>query len=111
MANQFVKKLTINVGTSSSTVYTAGATTRATIIGINVANTTTGPITVSILFYDNANTRLGYIVKDVLIAKGTSLAAIGGDQKLVTEPNDQIRVISSTATSADVIVSALEITP
>ena len=110
MANQFVKKLTVNVGTSASTVYTAGATTRATIIGINIANTTASSITVSIQFYDSANTRTGYIVKDVTIAKGTALAAIGGDQKLVTEPNDQIKVISSAATSADVIVSALEIT-
>ena len=110
MANQFVKKLTIDVGVTASTVYTAGATTRATIIGINIANTTAGPITVSIQFYDNANTATGYIVKDVVIAKGTSLAAMGGDQKLVAEPNDQIKVISSAATSADVIVSALEIT-
>ena len=110
MANQFVKELTINIGTSASTVYTAGSTTRATIIGINIANTTTSSITVSIQFYDSANTRTGYIVKDVVIARGTSLAAIGGDQKLVTEPNDQIKVISSAASSADVIVSALEIT-
>jgi hypothetical protein len=110
MANQFVKELTINVGTSDTTVYTAGATTRATIIGINIANTTAGPITVSIKLYDSANTRTGYIVKDVVIARGTSLAAMGGDQKLVTEPNDLIRVVSSVATSADVIVSALEIT-
>lgn len=110
MANQFVKELTINVGTSATTVYTAGATTRATIIGINIANTTASSITVSIQFYDSANTRTGYIVKDVAIAKGTSLAAMGGDQKLVTEPNDQIKVVSSAVSSADVIVSALEIT-
>jgi hypothetical protein len=110
MANQFVKKLTINVGTSASTVYTAGSTTRATIIGINVANTSASSITVSIQLYDSANTRTGYIVKNVTIAKGTALAAMGGDQKLVVEPNDQIKVISTVAGSADVIVSALEIT-
>ena len=110
MANQFVKKLTVDVGTTPETVYTTGATTRSTVIGINIANTTTGPITVSIQFYDDDSEDTGYIVKDVVIAKGTALAAIGGDQKLVLEPADEILVISSAATSADVIVSALEIT-
>lgn len=110
MANQFVKTLTVDVGTTPTTVYTTGATTRATVIGINVANTTAGPITVSIQFYDSANTTTGYVVKDVVVAKSTALAAIGGDQKLVLEPNDQIKVTSSAATSTDVIVSALEIT-
>jgi hypothetical protein len=109
MSNQFTKKLAINVGTSATTVYTAGATTRATIIGINIANTSGSSIIVSIQLYDSANTRTGYIVKDVVIAKGTALAAMGGDQKLVVEPNDQIKVISNVASSADVIVSALEI--
>ena len=110
MANQFVKTLTVDVGTSPTTVYTTGSTTRSTVIGINVANITDGPITVDIEFYDDTTENTGYIVKNVVIARGTSLAAMGGDQKLVLEPNDQIKVTSSAALSADVIVSALEIT-
>ncbi len=110
MSNQFVKTLTTDVGTTPETVYTTGISTRSTVIGINIANTTSGPITVDIQFYDDANTNTGYIVKGVVIAKGTSLAAICGDQKIVLEPEDSIIVTSSVATSADVIVSALEIT-
>ncbi len=110
MANQFVKTLTTDVGTTPETVYATGVSTRSTIIGINVANTTTGPIIVDIQFYDDANTNTGYIVKGVVIARGTSLAAVGGDQKIVLEPEDSIIVTSNVATSADVIVSALEIT-
>jgi hypothetical protein len=110
MSNQFVKTLTTDVGTTPETVYTTGATTRSTVIGINIANTTTGPIIVDIQFTDDANNNTGYVVKGVVIAKGTSLAAIGGDQKLVLEPEDSISVTSNVATSADVIVSALEIT-
>jgi len=110
MANQFVKTLTVQVGTSPTAVYTTGATTRSTVIGINIANTTASSITVDITFYDNTNENVGYIVKNVVIARGTALAAIGGDQKLVLEPGDEIRVTSSAALSADVIVSALEIT-
>ena len=110
MSNQFVKKLTVDVGNSLTAVYTTGSTTRATIIGINIANTTAVDIVVSIKLYDSANTITGYIVKDVVVPVSTALVAIGGDQKLVLEPNDQIKVISDTSTSADVIVSALEIT-
>jgi hypothetical protein len=110
MANQFTKQLTVDVGTTPLTVYSTGVTTRATVIGINIANTTNNSITVSIQFVDDASATTGYIVKDVVIAKGTSLAAIGGDQKLVLEPEDSITVTSSSAASADVLVSALEIT-
>ena len=40
MANTFKNKLTANVGISPSTVYTTPALTTTTVIGINVANTT-----------------------------------------------------------------------
>lgn len=110
MSNQFTKQLTVDVGTTPATVYSTGAGTRATVIGINIANTTAGSIVVSIQFVDDATATTGYIVKDVVVAKGTSLAAIGGDQKLVLEPEDSILVSSNTADSADVLVSALEIT-
>jgi len=108
MANQFKKTMTTNVGTTPVDVYTTGPSTRATVIGINIANTTNGTILVSIKFTDDNSTQ-GFIVKDVAIAKNTSLAAMGGDQKLVMEPNNSIVVVSNTANSADVILSALEI--
>ena len=96
------------IGTNPVEVYATGASTRATVIGINIANTTNGTILVSIKFTDDNSTQ-GFIVKDVAIAKNTSLAAMGGDQKLVMEPNNSIVVVSNTANSADVILSALEI--
>jgi imidazoleglycerol phosphate dehydratase HisB len=109
MANQFKKTMETGIGTNPIEVYTTGASTRATVIGINIANTTNGTIQVSIKFRDDTSAE-GYIVKDVSIAKGTALAAMGGDQKLVLEPNNFIVVVSNTENSADVIVSALEIT-
>jgi hypothetical protein len=45
----------------------------------------------------------------VVIPKGQSLAAMGGDQKLVMVENNVLFVSSSAAASADVIVSVLEI--
>ena len=51
-----------------------------------------------------------YLVKDAPIPVGGSLVVIGGDQKVVLEPGDRIKVTSNTASSADVVLSHLDIT-
>lgn len=50
-----------------------------------------------------------YLVKGATVPVGGSLVPIGGDQKLVLEAADVLKVISSAASSADVIASLLEI--
>jgi hypothetical protein len=50
-----------------------------------------------------------YIVKGATVPVGGSLVTVGGDQKIVLETGDAIKVVSSAASSADVILSALEI--
>lgn len=109
MANQFNNKLTRSIGTTSTLVYSTNSSTRATIIGINVANITLDTVYVDIIFVDGQNHE-GYVAKGVEIAPGTALAAMGGDQKLVLVPNNTLKVVSTDANSVDVIVSALEIT-
>ena len=51
-----------------------------------------------------------YLVKDAPIPIGSSLVAVGGDQKVVMNAADVIKVSSSAATSIDVALSILEIT-
>lgn len=109
MANVFNNQLTSNVGTSPVTVYSTNSVTKATVIGINISNNTTATVTADILL-DNGITEV-YIVKSARIPAGTSLAAMGGDQKLVINENSTLSVQTDTATSSDVIVSVLEITP
>ena len=108
MANQFKKSMVTAVGTTPVVAYSTNSSTRATVIGINVANVTAGNILVSIIFEDE-NLVQGYIVKDVAVGKNTALAAMGGDQKLVLEPNNSILVVTNANNGADVIVSSLEI--
>jgi len=50
------------------------------------------------------------MVKGATVPAGGSLVVVGGDQKVVLEENDNIKVTSSAATSCDVIMSILEIT-
>jgi hypothetical protein len=49
------------------------------------------------------------MVKNATIAPGGALVPVGGDQKLVLEAGDRLQVQMGTATSADVIVSVLEV--
>ena len=86
--------------TTEATVYTTPALTTTTIIGMTIANTSTGAITVS------AKKNLAYLVKDAPIPVGGSLVVIGGDQKTVVETAGTIKV-SATGT-ADVVLSVME---
>ena len=49
-----------------------------------------------------------FIVKNAEVFEGGSLVAVGGDQKLVLETGDIIKVESDTASSIDTIVSVME---
>jgi len=51
-----------------------------------------------------------YMVKDAPVPAGSTVVVVGGDQKVVMEPGDEVVVTSDTAASADVILSHLDIT-
>lgn len=109
MANTFVKETATDVGTNPVDVYTTGSDTRSTVIGINIANTSTSNIECDIILRDESSTEV-YIVKGCPINRNSALAAMGGDQKLVMEPNNVLIIRTNKDNSADVVVSALEIT-
>lgn len=114
MPNTFKNYTARNVGTTATTVYTAATATTSTVIGMTICNTSTSTVKVSIAVNDGADTyMIGSAVPNnngAIIAPGNSLVAVGGDQKLVLEATNSIKVISNTASSVDVIISALEIT-
>jgi hypothetical protein len=83
MANTFKNKLTANVGVSPSTVYTTPAATTTTVIGVNVANTTSNNITVDVQVTDNSATVTVYLIKSAIITPGGALVLVGGDQKVM----------------------------
>ena len=49
-----------------------------------------------------------HLVKGAAVPVGGALVPIGGDQKVVLETTDIIKVTSSASSSADCIVSVLE---
>lgn len=109
MANTFKRKLSQNVGTSLTAVgsYTVGSATQTTVIGLVVSNTTASAITVDCTLNNGATDT--YIVKSAPVPVGGSLVVVGGQQKIVLETGDSIKVKSSASSSADVVMSILEI--
>tara|TARA_B110000483_G_C17962450_1_gene452613 strand:+ start:204 stop:533 length:330 start_codon:yes stop_codon:yes gene_type:complete len=109
MANAFKTFTDTAVGTSPATIYTCPASTETTIIGLNVSNILTVSITVDVQL-ENADGDNVYIVKSAIVPVGSSLVACGGDQKIVMNASDVLKVTASQASAADVAMSVLEIT-
>lgn len=108
MANTFTRYTNSGVGTTPVVMVTAGSATQTTVIGLSLANTSTSPITVSI--YVTASATNYYILKNATVPVGGALALFGGDGKLVLNTGDAFTVVSSAASSADAVLSVLQIT-
>jgi len=109
MANTFTNTLTSQVGTADVTVYTpGGSVTYSTVIGYTVTNVVETNITVDLFMRDTDSTEV-YLLKNTTIEPGQAIVPVGGEQKLVVLPNQELCVRTNTASSADVTVSVLEI--
>lgn len=108
MANTFTSYGNKNVGTSAATVVTVGAGTQTTIIGLSCANTTASPVTADVYITRSAVDY--YLIKGATVPVGGSLVVVGGDQKVVLTTSDVLKVVSSAASSLDVVTSVLNIT-
>jgi len=107
MANTFKNQLRAAVGTSAETIYTANSGVSTTVIGMTIANILNTTITANVILTSGGSDY--YMVKMAEIEPGNSLITIGGEQKLVMEAADVLKVSTSNASAADVIVSLLEI--
>ena len=104
MANTFKSYLTANV-TTESNIHVAPSSTQTTVIGLSLANIGVGLATVSVTL--TRSSTVVNIVKNAQIPVGDTLILYGGDQKLVMEQNDVLKLTSDIA--IDSIVSVLEI--
>ena len=106
--NTFTRYLTKGIGTAGNTMVTAAGNTQTTVMGLTVSNTTTGTITANV--FVTASAVDYYIVQNATIAAGGALALFGGDGKLVLNTGDAFKVQTNTVSSADAILSVLQIT-
>ena len=111
MANAFKTKTfdgSSTIANTDMTVYTCPASTETTIIGMTIANISTSQILIDVKFENNDGNNV-FLIKDAPIPVGSSFVPIGGDQKIVMEASDVLKVQSDTANSADTTLSVLEI--
>jgi hypothetical protein len=106
--NTFTRYVAKGVGTAGNVLVTAGANTQTTVMGLTVSNTTAGTITANV--YVTASAVNYFIVQNATIAAGGALALFGGDGKLVLNTGDAFTVQTNTVSSADAILSVLQIT-
>ena len=76
------------------------------IVGIMLSNVHTSAINVSCYINDGTNDI--YLVKDAPIPVGGSLQVLDGGAKFVVQSGDRLYVVSDTASSLDVWVSAVD---
>jgi hypothetical protein len=107
MASTFTSYVAKDVGTSPATLLTVPSATVDTVIGLSVANTTAGSITFDVYITRSAVNY--YVIKGAVVPSGSTFIMSGGDQKIVLVAADVLKVVTNTATSADVIASVLEI--
>jgi hypothetical protein len=108
MASVFKNAVTAGVGTNTTSVYTVPASTTATVIGLTVSNITGSNATTDVQVTDTSGGTTVYLVKAANVPVGGALVPIGGEQKIVLETGDVLKVTSSASASLDVTVSILE---
>ena len=104
MAQNFRRYTSNDVGTSAATLFTANS--YDTVVGISVANITTSAVVASVYINDGSNDI--YLVKDAPIPAGSALQVLDGGAKFVVQASDALKVVSDTASSLDVWVSAVD---
>jgi hypothetical protein len=104
MAQNFRRYTNNNVGTSAATSFTADSFD--TVVGISVANVAAASVIASVYINDGSDDI--YLIKDAPIPAGSSLQVLDGGAKFVMESGDALKIISDTASSLDVYVSAVD---
>ena len=110
MANTFKRKYSSSVGTTATVIgdYQVLASVQTTVIGMSCSNTSASTISVD-AYLQAPNGDVVYLIKGAPVPSGGSLVIVGGDQKVVMETGDKVKIVSDTASSLDVVMSILEI--
>jgi len=106
MANTFLRKISSNISTTLTSVgsYTVGANIGAVVVGLSISNTTPSQVFANVTI-NNGSTDY-YIVRNATIPAEGTLITVGGDQKVILQTGDSVKV--SASGNVDVIMSVME---
>jgi hypothetical protein len=107
MANSF-KMVSVDIGTSYATAYTAPGSTESVVIGLQVGNVHASVAAwVSVKVVQSGGGTDSVIVSEINIPINDSFAPLDG--KLVLEAGDHIQLRAQAASSLEATISVLEI--
>jgi len=107
MAQNFRRYIERSIGTSAVDIPDGtDFDSYDTIVGINIANIVAQQITIS-AYISNGGSNY-YLIKDAPIPAGAALQVLDGGAKFVVASGDRLWIVSDTANSVDVIVSAVD---
>jgi hypothetical protein len=108
MANTFLRKISRNIGNVATAVgnYTVAGNSGAVVLGLSISNTTPNEVYANVSI--NNGTDNFYLVKYAPIPDGSTLIVVGGDQKLILQPGDSVKVESTAVNSLDSMMSIME---
>ena len=107
MAQNFRRYTLNNVGTVAQDIPDgSNFDTYDAIVGISLSNVAVTAINVSCYINDGTNDI--YLIKDAPLPVGSSLQVLDGGAKFVVQSGDRLYVVSDTASSLDVWVSAVD---
>lgn len=111
MANNFKNAFATSVSTNSASptdVYTSnnGSAVNSILIELDIANTGTSAVQVTVLVRDSSASASYHIIKNAPIPVGSALKVVSG-QKVVLNGDDKVQVYASAAT-VDVVASILQ---
>jgi len=108
MATQFKNKVIKEVGSVPILALETDASTKSTIIGVNLANLTDFIVYASILLHDDTSVE-GYFMKDVMVPPNSSLKALAAGEKLILAPSNELYFVADQVEALDVIISYVDI--
>lgn len=108
MASFFRNSIIKEIGTVPVEVLTTAANTRATIIGLSLANLTEGIVLVDIMVKDDTSVT-GYYGKNLVLPPNSSLRVVNGGEKLILATSNALYVSTNVTASVDAVISYVEL--
>jgi hypothetical protein len=108
MASFFRNKVEKEIGTTPIEVLATSGANRMTIIGLSLANLTSGIVLIDIELTDDADVT-GYYAKQILVPPNSSLRVVNGGEKLILSTDNSLTITANVADAVDAIISYVEI--
>jgi hypothetical protein len=108
MASFFRNSVVSNIGVTPVSAVSTASNSRATLIGLSLANLTDGIVLVDIQLQDSSE-NLGYYVKQLIIPPNASLRVINGGEKLIMATSNILFINANVEDAVDAIISYVEL--